>query len=157
MRRSEKLISNPEIIEQILKKSAVCRLAFSTDGDPYIVPVNFGYENNRIYIHSAQKGRKIEMIAKNNRVCFEMEMEHEVVKHEIACRWTARYMSVIGYGQVAVIHDKQQKIAGLDIIMTKYGGPEKNKYDDASLESMVLLVIEIESLTAKQSGHWDIG
>ncbi len=138
-----------------MNKSDICRLAFSTDGDPYIVPVNFGYKDNKIYIHSTPKGRKIEMIKRNNRVCFEMELHHEVVTHETACRWTTKYRSLIGYGYVTVIHDKLKKKTGLDIIMSKYGGAEKNIYSDKSLESMVLLVIEIDSLTAKQSGDSD--
>ena len=48
-----------------------------------------------------------------------------------------------------------RKIAGLDIIMSKYGGPEKNTYSEKILEKMVLFVIEIDTLTGKQSGEWE--
>ena len=155
MYRSDKLISDPKIIEQILNESSICRIAFSIDGEAHIVPVNFGYKNNKLYIHSAPEGQKIDFIKKNNRICFEMELDHEIIKDKVACKWTTKYRSVIGYGTISIVHEKSQKIEGLDIIMSKYGGPDKNTYPDAILKKMVLLVIEIDTLTAKQSGKWD--
>ena len=116
--------------------------------------MNFGYKDNRLYIHSAPEGQKIIFIKKNNRICFEMELDHEIVKDKVACNWTTKYRSVIGHGTISIIHEKSQKIEGLDIIMSKYGGPDKNTYADAILKKMILLVIEIDTLTAKQSGKW---
>ena len=155
MYRSDKLISDPKIIEQILNESSICRIAFSVDGEAYIVPVNFGYKDNKLYIHSAPEGKKIDFLKKNNRICFEMELDHEIIKDKVACNWTTKYRSVIGYGTISIVHEKSQKIEGLDIIMSKYGGPDKNTYPDAILKKMILLVIEIDTLTAKQSGKWD--
>ena len=152
MRRSDKLISDPKIIEQILNESSICRIAFSVDGEAHILPVNFGYKDNKLYIHSAPEGQKIDFIKKNNRVCFEMELDHEIIKDKVACNWTTKYRSVIGHGTILIVHEKSQKIEGLDIIMSKYGGPDKNTYADAILKKMILLVIEIDTLTAKQSG-----
>ena len=155
MYRSDKLISDPKIIEQILNESSICRIAFSVDGEAYIVPVNFGYKDNKLYIHSAPEGKKIDFLKKNNRICFEMELDHEIIKDKVACKWTTKYRSVIGYGTISIVQEKSQKIEGLDIIMSKYGGPDKNTYPDAILKKMILLVIEIDTLTAKQSGKWD--
>ncbi|MCK5784266.1 MAG: pyridoxamine 5'-phosphate oxidase family protein [Desulfobacterales bacterium] len=155
MRRSDKLISDPQIIEQILNESSICRIAFSVDGEAYIVPVNYGYKDNKLYIHSAPEGQKINFLKKNNRICFEMELDHEITKDKVACNWTTKYRSVIGYGTISIVHEKSQKIEGLDIIMSKYGGPDKNTYPDTILKKMILLVIEIDTLTVKQSGKWD--
>ena len=155
MRRSEKLINDTDIIEQILNESSICRIAFSIDGEAHIVPVNFGYMNNKLYIHSAPEGQKIDFIKKNNRICFEMELDHEIIKDKVACNWTTKYRSVIGYGTISIIHEKSQKINGLNIIMSKYGGPDKNSYSESALNRMILLVIDIDTLTGKQSEEWD--
>jgi len=48
MRRMDKEISDPAVIDEILKKSEVCRLGFSVDSIPYIIPVNFGFRDNRL-------------------------------------------------------------------------------------------------------------
>ena len=153
MHRSDKLINDPQIIEQILNESSICRIGFSIDGEAHIVPVNFGYMNNKLYIHSAPEGQKIDFIKKNNRICFEMELDHEIIKDKVACNWTTKYRSVIGYGTISIIHEKSQKINGLNIIMSKYGGPDKNSYSESALSRMILLVIDIDTLTGKQSGE----
>ena len=43
----------------------------------------------------------------------------------------------------------------MDIIMSKYGGPNTNTYSEKILKKMVLLVIEIDTLSGKQSGEWE--
>ena len=60
MRRSEREITDKAVIEEILSQASVCRLGFAFENIPYIVPVNYGYRENKIYIHSAPKGEKIE-------------------------------------------------------------------------------------------------
>ncbi|HEY9113444.1 MAG TPA: pyridoxamine 5'-phosphate oxidase family protein [Bacteroidales bacterium] len=153
MRRSEREVADKAVIEEILSKSSVCRLGFALDNVPYIVPVNYGYRENKIYIHSAPEGEKIDLIKKCKTVCFEIELESEVMKDEIACKWTTRYRSIIGYGTIKIITDKEGKTRGMDIIMAQHGGPEKNSYN-ASFERMVILELEIDRLTAKQAGEW---
>lgn len=155
MRRFDKLITNTQIIEQILNESSICRIGFSIDGEAHIVPVNFGYKDNKLFIHSAPEGNKIEFIKRNKHVCFEMELDHEILKGKKACNWTTKYRSIIGYGDIFMVNEKSLKIEGLDIIMSKYGGPEKNMYTYKSLDEMVLLIIEIDTLTGKQSGKWE--
>lgn len=155
MRRFDRLITDTKIIEQILNESSICRIGFSIDGRAHIVPVNYGYKDNKLFIHSAPEGSKIDFINENKRVCFEMELDHEILTGKNACNWTTKYRSVIGYGDIFIVNDKSQKIEGLDIIMSKYGGPEKNIYDDKSLDEMVLLVIKIDTLTGKQAGKWE--
>ena len=121
---------------------------------PYIIPVNYGYRENKIYIHSAPNGEKIELIKKCNIICFEIELGSEVMKHDVACKWTTRYRSVIGYGTIRIITEKEAKTRGMDIIMSHQGGPEKNSYN-SSFDRMVILELDIERMTAKQAGEWD--
>ena len=154
MRRSEREVADKSTIEEILSKSSICRLGFAFENIPYIVPVNYGYRENKIYIHSAPTGEKIELIKKCSTVCFEIELESEVLKYDIACKWTTRYRSIIGYGTIKIITDPEEKTHGMDIIMAQHGGPEKNKYN-ASFNKMVILELEIDRLTAKQAGEWD--
>jgi len=154
MRRLEKEIKNPNILLEILEDSQVCRIGFAVDNIPHIVPVNFGYKNNKVYIHSATEGSKIDMIAKNNYVCFEMELYDEVIKAKKSCGWTTKYRSIIGWGNIEIVNDKAKKVEGLDIIMAKYGKAENNDYSDAMLKKTALLVLTIDHYTGKQSGDW---
>lgn len=64
MRRSDKEIKDKSTIESILNEAQVCRIALCNDNKPYIVPMNFGFKDNYIYIHSACEGHKIDIIKK---------------------------------------------------------------------------------------------
>jgi nitroimidazol reductase NimA-like FMN-containing flavoprotein (pyridoxamine 5'-phosphate oxidase superfamily) len=76
---------------------------------PYIVPLNYGYFENAIYFHSAPLGRKIDILKRNNKVCFEIEYASELIKRELACDWGTKYRSLIAYGTIEIISDFEKK------------------------------------------------
>ena len=155
MRRKDKEIKDSSIVENILSSAQICRIGFAENNTPYIVPVNYGYEANRLFIHSAKSGKKIELIRKNPNVCFEIELDPEIITGKKACDWTTKYQSIIGYGKIEILEDKAQKIKGLDTIMKQHAYKGKTEYKESLLDKMVILVIHIEKLTAKQSGKWN--
>jgi len=155
MRRFDKQITEYKIIEDILKNAEICRLGFVDNNEAYIVPVNYAYENSVIYIHSANSGRKINLIQQNNKISFEIEADHEIIRGEKACNWTTRYRSVMGRGIAVINNDNPTKKYALDLIMRKYGAEsELLIYDDKILDRMTIIKIKIESITGKQSGIW---
>ncbi len=86
MRRKERCIKDQEIIEQILRQSVICRVAMHDEEYPYMVPMNYGYRDHTLYFHCALEGKKLELIRKNNHVCFEIELSHEIIKYAESCR-----------------------------------------------------------------------
>ncbi|MBN1396480.1 MAG: pyridoxamine 5'-phosphate oxidase family protein [Bacteroidetes bacterium] len=151
MRRKEQEITDKKTIEEILSSSLICRLGLADEGVPYIVPVNYGYYKNALYIHSAPEGRKIDLIKKNNKACFEIEDIAEIIRNDVPCSWSTKYRSLIGYGKIEIIRDVERKKQGLDIIMTQHGKKENNIYKENQIEKMVILKLNIESVTGKQS------
>lgn len=151
MRRAEREIKDREAIEDILRRATVCRLAVCDGQVPYVVPLSFGFEDDRLYFHSAREGRKIEVIEANPQVCFEVDVDQEVVPGDIPCTWTVRYRSVIGFGQARLLEDVAQKKRALDIILSHYGrGPFE--YPEGAFDEVAVVEVEIESLTGKQLG-----
>lgn len=153
MRRADKQITNPEVLNEILDKSHLCRLGLVDNGEAYIVPVNFAHSGGILYIHSAPNGRKMEIIKTCNRVNFEMELDYSISKNEIPCGWTEKYRSVMGKGMIEIVTDSPSKKAGLDLIMRKYGAEMELNYDENILSRMVILKLTIEYVTGKQSGY----
>jgi len=150
MRKKENEITEASAIETIITKSLVCRLALSDDNSPYIVPLCFGYEDKVLYFHGSQKGKKIDIIKKNPRVCFEFDTNTEIVKAEDACHWSMKYRSVIGFGKAVLLKDKEEKRKALNIIMGQYSDGTF-QFDDAILKKLGVIKVEIESMTGKQS------
>jgi nitroimidazol reductase NimA-like FMN-containing flavoprotein (pyridoxamine 5'-phosphate oxidase superfamily) len=155
MRKANQEIRDQEVIEGILSGAVICRIAMLDKGLPYLLPFNYGYREGCIYIHSAPEGKKIDLLKKNNRVCFEVEGTTRIIKEEKACRWATVYRSVIGYGRVEIISDPEGKQSGLEIIMAQHGAPELKEFETREVERMVILKLTIDSITGKQSSNWN--
>jgi nitroimidazol reductase NimA-like FMN-containing flavoprotein (pyridoxamine 5'-phosphate oxidase superfamily) len=155
MRKINQEITDKTIIENILKTATICRLGLIDQSKPYIVPVNYGYQDGFIYIHSAPEGKKIELLNLNNKVCFEIESTAKTIKNEIPCKWAEKYQSIIGYGTIEFIDDYESKIKALEIIMHQHGAEGIQKFEKKQVEFVVILKLKIEELTAKQSSNWN--
>jgi nitroimidazol reductase NimA-like FMN-containing flavoprotein (pyridoxamine 5'-phosphate oxidase superfamily) len=152
MRRVEKEIKDRHTIEAILEQATVCRLGLCSHGLPYVVPLSFGYEDDRLYFHSAREGRKIEIIAENPSVCFEVDVDQEVVAGDTPCDWTTKYRSVIGWGRARLLEGAEEKKKALDVILGHYAhGPFE--YAEAAVDKVAVIEVQVESLTGKQSGY----
>ena len=152
MRRKDRAITNPAAIERILRRADVCRVGMIADGEPYVVPLNFGYRDGKVYFHSFSSGRKIDAIRANPRVCFEVDIDHRLITGEIACDWTFDYTSVIGFGHARVLEDPDEQLAGLMVIMNHLGDQEPI-FRESDVERVEVVEIEFERLTGKQSLH----
>ena len=150
MRRKEKEITDKGEIDAIICKSQICRLGLSDKGIAYIVPLCFGYQDNCLYFHSAIKGRKIEIIGRNNQVCFEFEADTRTHTGETACDWGMKYRSVIGYGTASFIEDPEKKRKALDIIMRQYADGQF-EYSDKALKKTLIIKVDISHMTGKKS------
>jgi len=155
MQRKNQEIIDRNVIEEILSKSLICRIGMICNGVPYIVPLNYGYTMNAIYIHSASEGKKIDILKANNKVCFEIEDTTEIIKKDLSCDWATKYRSLIGYGTIEIINDEEQKKRGLDIIMAQHGKKENTVYKETQVEKIVILKLTIERVTGKQSQNWN--
>ncbi len=151
MRRSEKEINDIGAIEEILRKASVCRLSLCEGDLPYMVPLCFGYEEDALYFHCASQGKKLEIIRKNNNVCFEVDIEHELIKGEAACDCGMRYKSVIGFDKAVFVENAESKRNALDIIMQNYS-ESTFEYSEEAVIKTVVIKVEIESMTGKMSG-----
>jgi nitroimidazol reductase NimA-like FMN-containing flavoprotein (pyridoxamine 5'-phosphate oxidase superfamily) len=158
MRRSDREVSEIEVIEEIIKKADVCRIALAYDNIPYIVTMIFGYTNDpeqKLFFHCANEGRKLEMIRKNKFVCFEMDIDHQIYTRpgkdgRKGCNWGMKYRSVVGYGNISVITETEARKTGLDFIMRHYGDKNEYVYDEKVLANTTILKLDITEMTGKK-------
>lgn len=99
MRRKDKEITDFNEMLEIMKKCDVCRIALNDEEFPYIVPLNFGLDIQvdkvLLYFHSAMKGKKLDLITKDNRAAFEMDCDHNFILYEERMSCTMGYASII--------------------------------------------------------------
>lgn len=151
MRKKEKEITDQGEIEKIISKNKICRIALCDNDVPYIIPMNFGYKGNKIFLHTGREGKKIEIIKKNSNVCFEITDSIEIVQAEKACDFSTKYRSVIGFGTIKIVNDLSEKKEALQIIMNQHTNKKDWQFPDEIVAKTTILEIEIESLTGKKS------
>jgi len=156
MRRKEKEIQNQEVLEELLRTAPVCRIGLGPvsaemdrNGYPYVVPVHFVYSEGRIYIHSARKGRKIDMLTRNPRICVEIDEQLGLIPAEKACSYGSRYRSLIAFGRAKVIEEEEEKRQVLRLLMDKYTGRSFD-FSAREVKSVGVIEIQLEEVTGKQ-------
>jgi nitroimidazol reductase NimA-like FMN-containing flavoprotein (pyridoxamine 5'-phosphate oxidase superfamily) len=151
MRRPLQAITDPKELEAILQAAQVGRLGLSVDDRPYVVPVSYGYADGKVYIHGAAEGQKLDMLRRNPRICFEVEIEATVKRpSDDPCQWSMRYRSVIAFGLARLIEDDDEKRRALDVIVRHYGG-EPKIYTAGTLARISVIELSLEEIHGKNN------
>ena len=127
MRRKDREVTDIKEIEEILLQCRTCHVAMVDDGMPYVVPLSYGYQildGNvlELYFHSATEGKKLNILRKNSKVCFEMTYEEAPFLADIPCKSGVYFASVIGYGNAVFIDDADEKCEALSIMFQHQTG-----------------------------------
>lgn len=154
MRRKDKEIVDEKAMVSIIGKAIICRVAMCWQDGPYVIPMNFGYRDNYIYLHSAREGRKLDILQNNDKVCIEFDVDVELVKSQKACKTSMEYKSVLIFGKAIILKDITEKKRALDIIMHHYyyrTSPSVFHYPEDALEKVIIIKVKIENMTGKES------
>ncbi len=153
MRRKDREVTDFSKIVAIIEECEIIRLGLS-DGDfPYVVPVNFAYtvDGTQIcfYIHGAMAGRKYELMNKNKKCSFEMDiplkMECIYEKKDV----TMRYKSVMGTASISFLSDEEKQNAIDNVIMARYEETKAFEYNKAALSRTAVAKLAVLNITAK--------
>ena len=121
---------------------------------PYVVPYNFGYKNGYIYLHSAQQGKKMDILRQNNNVCVALSTDHQMAfqNEDVACSYLMRYRSVQVFGHVEFIEDYDEKVEAMNIFMQKYTSRDF-KYGAPSINEVSLYKVVVDKMFGKELGY----
>ncbi len=152
MRRSDREIKSMKDIIQVMEKCDVCRLALNDDeGCPYILPLNFGMEISDdkiiLYFHGAMKGKKYQLISKDNRAAFEMDCSHKLVTDITHGLCAMEYESVMGKGIIEFVPD-EEKYDALCILMKHYH-QENFPFNKSVMTRTKVFKLTVEEVTGK--------
>lgn len=149
MRRIAQLVSVEEC-KQILENEKRCVVSFNgEDGYPYSLPMNYYYdrEEDAIYLHGAKEGYKIDMINKNNKICF--VTWNKGFKKEGDWAWNVTSVIIFGKATLLEIGENSKKI--LRKLGNKYY-PSKEEVEDVMsryADKTQIIKIDIENMTGK--------
>ena len=155
MRRHDKEISNISEMIDIVKDCKVCRIGLSDNNQPYVIPLNYGYSFNNntltLFFHSALEGKKLDIIKNNNSACFEIDCDTKLITAENACNHGYTFRSIIGFGNIVIMENQDEKIYGLNMIMRHQTGREiVHEFTPDQIKNVCVYRITAESFTGKQ-------
>lgn len=141
-------------IEEIIKACNICYVGMAdSKGIPYVLPMNFGYKEGVIYLHSAQEGSSVSILTENPNICVTFCTDANLVwqNEEVACSYRMRCQSAICHGEVVFEEDFNEKVKALNIIMSQYSSREFS-YSAPSVENVRIWKVAITDLSAKDFG-----
>jgi len=145
-------------IRSFLHQARIGRIATHWEGQPFITPSAFWYdeERNEIIFHSNIVGRVRANIAYHEQVCFETSKRGDFLPSNVAMEFTVQYAGVIVFGKACVLEENEAKRRGLYGLIRKYhpgmeAGEEYRPITDDELASTSVYAIKIESWSGKEN------
>ncbi|QJW47480.1 pyridoxamine 5'-phosphate oxidase family protein [bacterium BFN5] len=138
---------------EFLNTNVVGRLATCDEqGQPYVIAVNYVYHQGKLYFHCKNSGHKLNNLAVNNKVCFEVSQIDELVIAEQACKSSTRYTSVVAFGEASILEDPQAKADILNALMSSHlQHQDYHQITAPMVEGCSVIEITITKLTGKQN------
>ena len=149
--------SKEKIIEFLSSQQTGRVSSIDKNGYPQIIPMNFVFVNDAIYMHSHIKGEKLDNIRRNQKVGFEVDKSLEFLPSYFSDPTDASladtlYISVVIKGNCSIISDREEKTTALNVLIKKYqpeGGYEPIKPEMDVLNEVEVIKIVPESLRGK--------
>ena len=130
-------------------------------GFPQIIPMNFVFLNDSVYMHSHIRGEKIENIKRNSKVGFEVDRNLEFLPSyfsdpEDASLADTLYISVVIKGEAVLVENNEEKVLALNGLMKKYQPEGRYKPMDKDMDVLDATAV-IKVIPKEMNGKYKIG
>ncbi len=153
MRRTEREMTDPEQIRDVLRGAKYVSLALCRENEPYIVTMNYGYDEpqNALYMHCAQEGLKLEFIAQNPTVCGTAIEDRGYLHGECA----HAFRSVVFWGEIHVVEELEEKKHALQVMLDHLeDDPVRVRAEqlktDKAYERVAILRLDMRDISGKE-------
>ena len=150
--KRETRVTDPTEIIRILDTAKVLHLGLAVDNEPYVVPMNYGYtmEDGKLtlYLHSAVRGKKLDMIQANSKVFFEIDCDRMPFEGRVPCQYGMVYSSIMGRGTATLVEDPEAKMQAMSILMKTQTGKDFT-FNERLVSIVTVIRIDVQEYTAK--------
>ncbi len=151
-RGANKAAYDKKSVHSILDASEICHIAFNVNGKAFVQPINFGRENETIYIHGSLQNRMTSALIEAKEVCLSVMLLDSMKLTRSAFHHSVNYRSVMVFGIVKELKTDSDKLKGLKSIINHFvPGRWENcrKPNEKELKATRVLEIKIETASAK--------
>lgn len=155
MIRSDKEVIDRAWMDAVLRDALFCHLGLCDDTQPYVVAMNFLWDEGRIFLHCRPEGEKMRILHKNPAVTVTVETGVELIWDPDPCACSMRYRSVNCQGIANLVRDPDEKHRILCRFAGKYTRTPVNGFSQKGLDHLEVIAITVTSRTGKSSGYQD--
>ena len=152
MTKRERQVTDPVEIRRILDTAKVLHLGLAVNDEPYVVPMNYGYTEEEgklvLYLHSAVKGKKLDMIRANPNVFFSIDCDRMPFEGRVACQYGLVYSSIMGRGKARIIDDVEEKMKAMSVLMKTQTGKDF-EFNERLVSIVAVIRLDVTEFTAK--------
>lgn len=141
-----------ETIYPILDRGFVCHVGFSVEGQPYVIPTNYGRKDDTLYLHGSAASRMLKTLSTGVPVCVTVTHVDGLVLARAAFHHSVNYRSVVILGTARLVEDPAEKMQALRIFTEHV---MKGRWDDVrqpteqELKATTVLALPLEEVSAK--------
>ena len=153
-RHPERALALPEDAEAILAEGLVAHVGFVQDGQPYVLPMTYLYQDGSIFIHGAPASRTVKTLASGAPVCVEVTLVDGLIASKSAETHSVNYRSVIAFGRGGLVRDRARADALFQALIARYfpgrtAGTDYAHITEQESKATWLVEIRIEEMSAK--------
>lgn len=141
-----------ETVEKILDEGFVCHVGFSVDGQPYVIPTNYGRKGDLLYLHGSAASRMLRTLSEGVPVCVTVTHVDGIVLARSAFHHSVNYRSVVMLGTARLVEDPAEKMEALRLFTEHV---MKGRWDDVrqpteqELKATTVLKLRLDEVSAK--------
>jgi len=141
-----------ETVHKILDEGFVCHVGFSVDGQPFVIPTNYGRTGDVLYLHGSAASRMLRTLSGGVPVCVTVTHVDGLVLARSAFHHSVNYRSVVILGNARLVEDPAEKMEALRLFTEHV---MKGRWDDVrqpteqELKATTVLALPLEEVSAK--------
>ena len=141
-----------ETVFKILDEGFVCHVGFVVDGQPYVIPTNYGRNGDTLYLHGSAASRMLRTLSEGIPVCMTVTLVDGLVLARSAFHHSVNYRSVVVFGKARLVDEPAEKMAALRLFTEHI---MKGRWDDIrqpseqELKGTTVLALPLEEVSAK--------
>ena len=120
IRKQNLAVDDANAIEHLLRTSRVGYLGLVDGDEPYVVPLNFIWHREAIYVHGAQYGRKASLMSQSPKAAFTVAHEIGTITHPVPAKTDTAYLSTMVFGRISMVEDLNEATSALEAMLCKY-------------------------------------
>ena len=153
-RHPERALAVPDEAEAILAQAMVAHVGFVQDGQPFVIPMTFLYQDGRVYLHGAHGSRTIKLLASGAPACITVTLVDGLIASKSAETHSVNYRSVVCFGRGRAVRDEARRREVFETLIGRYfpgrtAGTDYAHITEPESKATLLVEVVVEEMSAK--------